>query len=60
MLLLKESPDSQVDIATDYGLDCRGAGVRIPEGLKGFALVLRRRDLFWSPPSRLYNEFSGK
>jgi hypothetical protein len=47
-----------VGIATDYGLDDGGVGVRVPVGLRFFS-SLRRSDRFWGPPSLLSNGYQG-
>jgi hypothetical protein len=46
--------DSAVGIATDYGLDGRGVGVRVLVGARIFYSP-RRPDRFWSPFSLLSN-----
>jgi hypothetical protein len=46
------SRDSVVGIATGYGLDDRGVGVRIVVGSRIFSSPLRP-DWLWGPPSRL-------
>jgi hypothetical protein len=45
------SRDGAVGIATGYGLDDRGIGVRILVGIK-----VSRPDRFWGPPSLLSND----
>jgi hypothetical protein len=50
------SRDSSVGIATGYGLDNRGVGVRVPEGARNFSSP-RRPDRLWGPPSLLSNEY---
>jgi hypothetical protein len=47
--------DSTVGIATGYGLDDRGLGVRVPVGSRIFSSP-RRPDRLWGPPSHLSNE----
>jgi hypothetical protein len=47
--------DSIVGIATGYGLDDRGVGVRVPVGSRIFSSP-RRPDRLWGPPSPLSNE----
>jgi hypothetical protein len=42
--------DSSVGIATGYGLDDRGVGIRVPVVAKF---------LFWGPPSLLSNGYRG-
>jgi hypothetical protein len=52
------SRDSSVGIATGYGLDDRGVGVRVPVG----EIILsspRRPDRLWGPPSLLSNGYRG-
>jgi hypothetical protein len=41
-------------IATGYGLDDRGVGVRVPVGSR-YLFSPRRADGLWGPPSLLYN-----
>jgi hypothetical protein len=43
-------------IVTDYGLNGRGAGVRVPVGARIFFSQLRPHQ-FWGPPSLLSNEY---
>jgi hypothetical protein len=43
--------DSVVGIATGYGLDDRGVGVRVPVGSIIFSSP-RRPDRFWGPPAQ--------
>jgi hypothetical protein len=43
------SRDSVVGIATSYGLDDRGVGVRVPVGSR----------IFFSPPNLLFNGYGG-
>jgi hypothetical protein len=50
------SRDSAVGIATGYGLDDRGVGVRSPVGVRIFSSP-RRPDRFWGPPSLLSNGY---
>jgi hypothetical protein len=50
--------DSTVGIATGYGLDDGGVGVRVPVGSRIFYSP-RRPDRFWGPPSLLSNEYLG-
>jgi hypothetical protein len=45
-------------MATDYGLDSRGAGVRDPVGSRFFSSPCRS-DRFWGPPSPLSNRYRG-
>jgi hypothetical protein len=44
--------DSAVGIATGYGLDDRGVGVRVPVGSRIFSSQCRL-DLLWGPPNLL-------
>jgi hypothetical protein len=53
--LLMKSRDS---VATGYGLDDRGVGVRISVGARIFS-SLRRPDRFWGPPILLSNGNGG-
>jgi hypothetical protein len=48
------SRDSVVDIATSYGLDNRGVGVRVPVGSRIFSSS-RYPDRLWGPPNLLSN-----
>jgi hypothetical protein len=50
------SRDSVVGIATGYGLDERGVGVRVPVGSRIFSSP-RRPDRLWGPPSFLSNGY---
>jgi hypothetical protein len=43
-----KSRDSAVDIATGYGLDGQGVGVRVPVGTRIF-ISPRRPDRLWGP-----------
>jgi hypothetical protein len=52
------SRDSAVGIATGYGLDDRGFGVRVPVGSTIFSSA-RHPDRLWGPPSLLYNGYRG-
>jgi hypothetical protein len=54
----KESRDSSVGIATAYGLDGRGVGVRIPVGAIMFYSPCRP-DRFWGPQSFLSSGYRG-
>jgi hypothetical protein len=47
------SRDSAVGIATGYGLDDRGVGVRVPVGSRIFSS--RRPDRLWGPTNLLYS-----
>jgi hypothetical protein len=54
------SKDNSVGIATGYGLDDRGIGVRVPVGSRIFSSPQRaypRR--LWGPPSLLFNGYRG-
>jgi hypothetical protein len=53
-----KSRDSSVGIATSYGLDDRGVGVRVPVGTRIFFFP-RRPGRLWGPPSFLYNGYRG-
>jgi hypothetical protein len=50
--------DSVVGIATGYGLDNRGVGVRVPIGSRIFSSP-RRSDRLWGPPNHLSNGYRG-
>jgi hypothetical protein len=52
------SLDSSVDRATSYGLNDRGAGVRVPIGSRIFSSS-RRPDRLWGPPNLLSNVHPG-
>jgi hypothetical protein len=52
------SQDSAVGIATGYGLDDRGVGVRVPVGSRIFSSP-RRRYRLWRPPNLLPNGYRG-
>jgi hypothetical protein len=52
------SRDSAVGIATGYGLDERGVGVRVPVGARIFTSPCRP-DQLWGPPNLLSNGFRG-
>jgi hypothetical protein len=53
------SRDSSVGIATGYGLDDGGVGVRVPVGSRIF-FSPRRPDRLWGPPSLLSNRYRGR
>jgi hypothetical protein len=55
---ITESRDSAVGIATGYGLDDRGVGVRVPVGSRIFSSP-RRPDRLWSPPSLQSTGYQG-
>jgi hypothetical protein len=48
--------NSVVGIVTDYRLEDRGVGVRVPVGARIF-FSARRPDRLWGPPSLLSNEY---
>jgi hypothetical protein len=50
--------DGSVGIATGYGLDDRGVGVRVPLGSRIFSSP-RRPDRLWGPPHLLSNWYRG-
>jgi hypothetical protein len=50
--------DGSVGIATGYGLDCRGVGVRVPVGSRIFSFP-RRPDRLWGSPNLLSNGYRG-
>jgi hypothetical protein len=52
------SQDGVVGIATGYGLDDRGVGVRVPIGSRNFSSPHRSPRL-WGPPSLLSNWYRG-
>jgi hypothetical protein len=52
------SRDSSVGIATSYGLDDRGVGVRVPVGSRIFSSP-RRPDRLWVPPNLLSSGYRG-
>jgi hypothetical protein len=52
------SRNSAVGIATGYGLDGRGVGVRLALEAK-FFFSSRRPDWLWGPPSSLSNGYRG-
>jgi hypothetical protein len=54
----RRSRDSAVGIATGYGLDDRGVGVRVPVGSRIFSSP-RRPDRLWGPPNLLSNGYRG-
>jgi hypothetical protein len=53
------SRDSVVGIATGYGLDDRGVGVRVSVGSRIFSSP-RRPDRLWGPPNLLSNGYRGR
>jgi hypothetical protein len=52
------SRDSAVGIATGYGLDNRGVGVRVTVGSRIFSSPCRP-DRLWGPPNLLSNGYRG-
>jgi hypothetical protein len=52
------SRDSADGIATGYGLDDRGVGVRVPVGWRIFSSP-SRPDRLWGPPNLLSNGYRG-
>jgi hypothetical protein len=52
------SRDSAIGIATGYGLDYRGVGVRAPVGSRIFSSP-RRPERLWGPPNLLSNGYQG-
>jgi hypothetical protein len=55
---ITRSRDSSVGIATGYGLDDSGVGVRVPLWSRIFSCP-RRPDRLWGPLSLLYNGYRG-
>jgi hypothetical protein len=51
LLLLRESRDSKVGIATGYGLEDHGLRIRVPVRSRNFSSP-RRPDRLWGPPSQ--------
>jgi hypothetical protein len=58
IILFFRSRDSSVGIATGYGLDDRGVGVRVPVRSRIF-FSPRRPDRLWGPPNLLSNGYGG-
>jgi hypothetical protein len=56
--VFRENRDSAVGIATCYGLDDHGVGVRVPVGARIFTSP-RSPDRLWGPPSLLSNGYRG-
>jgi hypothetical protein len=52
------SRGSAVGIATGYGLEDQGVGVRVPVGSRIFSSP-RRPDRLWGPPNLLSNGYQG-
>jgi hypothetical protein len=50
--------DNAVGIATGYGLDGQGVGVRVLVGARFFSSPLHS-DQFWGPPNLLSNGYRG-
>jgi hypothetical protein len=57
-VLSLRSRDSIVRIATSYGLNDRGVGVRVPLGSRIFSSS-RRPDRLWGPPNLLSVGYGG-
>jgi hypothetical protein len=57
-LAILGSRDSVVGIATGYGPDDRGVGVRVPVGSRILSSP-RRPDRLWGPPNLLSNGYRG-
>jgi hypothetical protein len=55
---LMDSVDSAVGIATGYGLDDGGVGVRVADGSRIFSSP-RRPDRLWAPPNLLSVGYRG-
>jgi hypothetical protein len=58
LLQIKRSRDSAVDIATGYGLDDWGVGVRVPVGSRIFSSP-NRTDRLRGPPNLQSNGYRG-
>jgi hypothetical protein len=56
MHMFRRSRDNVVGVATGYGLDDRGDGVRVPVGSR-ILFSPRRPDRLWGPPSLLSNGY---
>jgi hypothetical protein len=56
IIIIIGSRDSTVGIASGYGLDGRGVGVRVLVVARFFSSS-RRPNWFWGPPSLLYNGY---
>jgi hypothetical protein len=57
LYISSRSRDSVVGIATGYGPDDRGVGVRVPVGGQEFSP--RRPDRLWGLPNLLSNGYQG-
>jgi hypothetical protein len=55
-MYIMHSRDSEIDIATGYGLDDQGVGVRVPVEANMFTSPCRP-DRLWVPPSLLANGY---
>jgi hypothetical protein len=58
LTVMTKSRNSAVGIATGYGLENRGVGVRVPVGPRIFISPCCP-DQLWGPPSLLSNEYRG-
>jgi hypothetical protein len=58
IIIRKRSRDSVVGIATGYGLDYRGVGVRVPVGSRIFSSP-RSSDRLWGSPNLLSSGLPG-
>jgi hypothetical protein len=56
--IMTKSRDSVVGIATGYGLDAQGVGLRVPVGSRIFSSPCRP-DWFWGPPNLISNGYGG-
>jgi hypothetical protein len=56
--IIRMCRDSVVGIATGYGLDDQGVGVRVPVGERIFISPCRP-DRLWGPPSLLPDGYRG-
>jgi hypothetical protein len=57
-MLFTKSRDSVVGIATGYGLNDRGIGVRVLVGSRTFSSP-HHPDWLWSPPNLISNGYQG-
>jgi hypothetical protein len=55
----ERSQDNAVGTATGYGMDDRGAGVRVPVGSVILLSSPHRPDRLWGPPNLLYSGYRG-